>query len=306
MSAIAETKPAVTVVVTCFNYGRYLDGCLRSVTDQTWRDLEVVVVDDGSTDDTAEVARRWLGDPRVRYVAQANSGQAKAKNLGVRQARGEFVAFLDADDLWHPAKLERQLPLFENPQVQVVYSRAWYIDEIGARIDFQPLGEYLQPRRGFVADLLLFDNFIPFSSSVLRRSAFERVGGFDESLAMAIDWDLWLRLSLDGAFEYVDEALIAYRMGHPDQMSRSREVRFECCDAVLKKFLALAGRRLTPHTLRKARLYSWVTRGRHFEATSKRHALGYYLRAIARHPFHVPAYKGLVRVALPAGFGVGR
>jgi glycosyltransferase involved in cell wall biosynthesis len=108
--------PAVSVVVATYNYGRYLAGALESVLGQTFRDLEVIVVDDGSIDDTAEVVKPYLRDQRVRYERVDHVGQPAAKNIGIRSARARLIAFLDADDLWLPAKLEKQVALLEtNP-----------------------------------------------------------------------------------------------------------------------------------------------------------------------------------------------
>ena len=213
-------RPTIGVVITCYNYGRYLGDCLASVLGQTWQDIDVVVVNDGSTDDTARVVREWLSDPRLHYVEQANAGQARAKNAGIARTRGDLVAFVDADDSWDREKLARQVPLFDDRRIGVVYGRARFVDSDGRDNGFELRGRYVQPQRGDVTEHLLFDNFIPFSSSVVRRECLTRVGGFDEALAMAIDWDLWLRLSVQVRFDYVDAPLIAYRMGHGDQMSR--------------------------------------------------------------------------------------
>src|SRR5687767_5351505 len=112
-----NTSPRVSVVLTCYNYARYLPEAVESVLSQTVDDFELIIVNDGSTDRTAEVAGRFLTDARVRYIYQENGGQAKAKNRGIREARGAFIAFLDADDVWSGDKLERQLPLFRDARV---------------------------------------------------------------------------------------------------------------------------------------------------------------------------------------------
>src|SRR5262245_55106442 len=122
-------SPAVSVVVATQNYGQYLAGAVQSVLDQSWRDLEIIVVDDGSTDNTSEVVRPFLCDPRVRYHRTDGLGQSRAKNLGIQLARAPLVAFLDGDDEWLPDKLERQLPLFDVAAVGVVYSLRKLMDE---------------------------------------------------------------------------------------------------------------------------------------------------------------------------------
>src|SRR5262245_54352300 len=124
--------PAVSVIIATYNYGRFLAGALVSALGQTFRDLEVLVIDDGSTDDTGEAVRPYLADPRVRYHRTEHVGQSAAKDLGVRLARAPLVAFLDADDVWLPHKLERQVALFgADPGLGVVYTRRLLIDENG-------------------------------------------------------------------------------------------------------------------------------------------------------------------------------
>src|SRR5262249_1655616 len=131
--------PAVSVVIATHNYGRYLSGALDSALGQTIRDMEIVVIDDGSTDDTPAVVRPYLRDSRVTYHRTERRGQPRAKNLGIQLSRAPFVAFLDSDDIWLPAKLERQLPVFADAEVGVVYSRRLMIDEEGWEL------EYAQP-----------------------------------------------------------------------------------------------------------------------------------------------------------------
>src|SRR5262245_37218096 len=193
--------PTVSIVIATRNYGRYLAGALQSVLDQTWHDLEVIVIDDGSTDDTPEVIRPFLVDPRVRTQQTDGLGQSRAKNLGIQLSRAPFIAFLDGDDEWLPTKLERQLPLFENRAVGVVYSRRTLMDEGGRELP-TPNGTFA---RGRVYDDLLAQNFVCFSSVVVRRQVFESVGMFDPDLPLSIDYDLWLRVAGHYEFDFVNE-----------------------------------------------------------------------------------------------------
>lgn len=210
---------AVSVVVATRNYGRYLAGAVRSVLGQTVTDFEVIIIDDGSTDDTPAVVRPFLADPRVRYLRTDGLGQSRAKNLGILQARGPLVAFLDGDDEWRPAKLERQLPLFSDPAVGVVYTRRTLIDPEGRELP-TPAATLA---RGHIYDVMLVRNPVCFSSVVVRRSVFEAVGLFDPALPLAIDYDLWLRVARHFAFDYVDEPLVRYRTGHANLSSRIAE-----------------------------------------------------------------------------------
>lgn len=287
--------PTVSVVITCYNYGKYLEGCLMSVIKQTYKDIEIIVVDDGSTDNTIEVMGYFKETPNIIYIWQENSGQTRAKNVGIKSSTGNYVAFLDADDRWCPDKLEKQMTCFENDKNGVVYCRAKYLDENDQPLDYEMTDPYLQPRRGFVTDWLFYNNFVQFSSTVVRKECFEKFGTFDESLKMAIDWDLWLRLSTAYTFDYVDERLFYYRMGHSGQMSRNVEERQRCCDRIKQKFLMKYPDLLTRQTVRKANAIFCCNRGEYFRKINKEKSAKYFWRAISNNPVELRAYKGLIK-----------
>jgi glycosyltransferase involved in cell wall biosynthesis len=290
--------PPVSIVVTCYNYGRYLTGCLNSVMAQTFQDFEVVVVDDGSTDDTSEKIKPFLSDRRLTYIRQPNGGQARAKNRGIRESRGGFVAFLDADDMWHPEKLAKQMPLFADPKVGVVYSRARYIDVSDQELDLEigHLNKYLQPRQGRVLKHLLFDNFVPFSSAVVRRRLIGE--GFNENIKMGIDWELWLRISLDHEFREVPEKLLLYRMGHPGQMSKNQEERFRSTDVILDRFLAGHGHRIKKRWMHAAMCYKFYLRADYYHRIDPKQCLWYLCKAIRMGPFFTPNWKVSIKLLL--------
>jgi glycosyltransferase involved in cell wall biosynthesis len=288
----------VSVVITCFNYGRFLHECLQSVLAQTYRDFEVVVVDDGSTDDTPQVVQPFLVDPRVRYHRQPNKGQAAAKNAGIRLSEGVLVAFLDADDRWAPAKLSLQVPLFANPAVGVVYSEVNFIDEQGRPLPFDgPVGYWVY-RRGQVMKWLAFDNFVPFSSSVVRRTLLETHGAFDEHLRMGIDWDLWLRLSHVTAFDFVPERLLDYRTGHADQMSRNWDGRVAGADVVFRRFLAQYPEALTASELKRVAFYNACLRAEGYRRSNLGRSTALLWKALRLTPLSPDPYLGLLRNAL--------
>src|SRR5688572_6318984 len=226
-------RPLVSVVIATYNMARFLPLALRSALGQSYENIEVLVIDDGSQDDTRAVMEPFRSDRRVRYVFRQNGGQASAKNHGIRQAQGEYVAFLDADDMWVPDKLERQMPLFlRSPAVGIVYSRFGYIDEAGRDLRIEDCELF----RGRVSGALLIRNFIGFGTSVVRKECFDRLGGFDESIGMGIDYDLWLRYSTQYEFDYVDRPLLRYRewLG---QMSKNWRVRYLNGIAIMNSFL---------------------------------------------------------------------
>ena len=289
----------ISIILTCYNYGDYVGDAIGSALKQSYTDFEVIVVNDGSTDNSEEVISRFLDDPRIKYIKQKNAGQANAKNTGIKNAARDLIAFLDADDMWEPDKLAKQVKLFNNPNVGVVYSRARYIDGDGNPLDLRLQSKYLQPRSGKVTEWLIFDNFVPFSSSVVRRECFEKIGLFDESLKMGIDWDLWLRISVHYEFDYINEPLLIYRVGHSGQMSKNIEVRQQCSDRIYEKFLSAHREVLPEETIRAALHYTYCSRGYYFRQVNRRKALLYYLKALAIKPFSSSPYKGIIRTALP-------
>jgi glycosyl transferase family 2 len=205
----------VSVVIPSFNGGGYLGEAIDSALAQTYPAVEIVVVDDGSTDDTrARVAR--YGD-RVRYLHQENRGLPGARNTGIRAARGSYLAFLDHDDRFLPEKLARQVAVLEaRPDVGLVYTGWHFIDGDGRRLP--PTG--WDRRDGDVLADLIVENMIYPAAAMVRKAPVDAVGGFDETLTGLEDWDLWLRLALRGVhWACVDEPLLEYRV-HPGQMHK--------------------------------------------------------------------------------------
>ncbi len=224
--------PQVSIIIPSFNYGRFIEHALRSALTQTFRDFEVIVVDDGSTDDTMQRVRAF--GPSVHYVHQANSGAAAARNTGVLRSRGEFIAFLDADDVWLPTKLTRQVEVLRSADAGVAYTWWSFIDGHG-----RPLPQVKAPTfAGDVLGELLRGCFVTFSMLMVRRSCFDRIGLLDTSLPIAEDWDLLLRLAAAGyQFAYVPEVLVKNRL-HEAPLSADHATKSACERVVLTKALA--------------------------------------------------------------------
>ena len=290
-----KQSPRVSVVVTCYNYGNFIDTCLNSILNQTFTDHEIIIVNDGSTDDSEEKILPYAQKhENITYIKQKNAGQARAKNVGIRNSSGEYVAFLDADDIWEEEKLERQLPIFEDKAVGVAYSKAKYINEQGKLMDFELTGRYLQPRKGWVTDYLIYDNFVPFSSAIVRRECLDDFRGFDESYAMGIDWDLWLRISTKFKFDYVDERLLNYRIGHGTQMSKEKEKRHFYSEQILNNFLKKY--KINKKLYKRVNTYTYENRGYYYATSNTMLSIKYYIKAMKTNPFSYNVYKGLARV----------
>lgn len=220
----------VSIIVPAYNQARYLGLAVQSVLNQTYPELEVIIVDDGSTDDTAVVARGF-SDARVRYVHQANRGLSGARNTGLRQARGEFLTFLDSDDLFLPDKLARLVAEFERyPEAGLAAGQAVPVDQHGQRI-----GKIFDSRLPEDPAQLVLGNPLHVGSVMLRRFWQERVGFFDESLRSYEDWDMWLRLARVGCpMTSVAHPVSLYRF-HTAQMTRDGRQMTTANFAVLEK-----------------------------------------------------------------------
>ena len=216
MPMAKEPDLLVSVIIPSHNRWPMLGEAVDSVLAQTASVYELIVVDDGSTDETP----RWLRDygARLTMLSQSRRGVAAARNLGARQASGRYLAFLDSDDTWHPVKLERQLAFMErNLDVEICQT-----DEIWVRngVRVNPRHRHRKPSGDiFRASLDLC--LVSPSAVMMRRDLFERVGGFDESLPVCEDYDLWLRIAKDTEVPLIPEALVTKRGGHADQLSRS-------------------------------------------------------------------------------------
>lgn len=207
----------ISVVIPSFNRREVLSRAVRSVMEQTFSAWELIVVDDGSEDESWKVVQETR-DARVNYVYQKHRGVSAARNLGMRLARGDWIAFLDSDDYWQPGKLERQLEaLRHRPHYRVIYT-----DEIWIR-----RGRRVNPKKihrkysGWIYHRCLPLCIISPSSVMLHKSVFDEVGAFDETYPVCEDYELWLRVAARHPVFFLEEPLIVKTGGHSDQLSHS-------------------------------------------------------------------------------------
>jgi len=212
----------VSVIVPAYNRAGLLRSVANSVLSQTLQDLELIIIDDGSTDETRSVCEHLCRvDSRVRYIHQENQGPCAARNAGICAAQGQYIAFLDSDDLWERTKLTRQLSAANaNPDAGVIYCDWAYLNEAGIT---SPSVSFPDRDLPTMYESLLYDNLIQAPSLVLVRVAcLACIGVFDESLRGVGDWDMWLRLAEHCRFVKVPEVL-AYLLRHDGQMQRDAE-----------------------------------------------------------------------------------
>lgn len=199
----------VSVVMPTYNRAHLIGAAIQSALDQTFQDFELIVVDDGSTDATEAVVK-GLDDPRIRYLYQENRGIGGARNNGIRQAEGQYIAFLDSDDVWLPEFLALGVEVLEaNPGVGLVYAKAQAIDDNG-NLMAQIRGA-LQKYQDDTLKSVLYGDFICIIACLVRRRCFDRVGLFDESLKAREDWDMWARMAKYYRFTHIDKVLAHFR-----------------------------------------------------------------------------------------------
>ena len=212
----------VSLIIATFNHARFLGAAIDSALAQTLGAVDVIVVDDGSTDDTPAVLARYAG--RVRVLRQPNRGLAAARNAGLAAARGTYVAFLDADDVMAPTKLAAQLEMLErSPTIGWTYCDV-LIETVATRTTVtasERFGYGARALDGWLFPELIHGNFIPAIAPMIRRTALDAAGGFDERLTALEDWDMWLRLSLIAEARYTPAVLVTYRI-RPGGMSEDR------------------------------------------------------------------------------------
>lgn len=208
-------KPAVSIIIPTYNRPDLLRQALDSVAAQTFADYEVIVVDDGSTPPIADAVANHPSKPRI--FRQVRQGPAAARNRGIAEARADLVAFLDSDDLWMPTKLERYIKAIDDhPDIPIFYGPMLPIDSAGRPV----AGRTKLRHSGHMTEQLFKSCYVDVPTVVCRRDLLNRAGGFDSSLPVCEDYDLWLRLSLTEPFGLIEEPLAKRRL-HDDRLSKS-------------------------------------------------------------------------------------
>jgi len=276
--------PLISVIIPAYNAQKTILETVESVLQQTFVDFEVIIVDDGSQDSTLKIVSD-ITDSRLKVLSYPNAGACVSRNRGFAQAKGEFIAFLDADDLWTPDKLEAQLAALQaNPQAAVAYSWTNCIDEAS---QFLRRGNHLSINGDVYAELLLSDVLENGSNPLIRREALAAVGGFDESLTGVEDWDLYLRLAVNYKFVAVPSPQVLYRISTNSRSSQMLRVESASLQVIDKAFAEApaALQHLKKYSL--ANLYSYLT-FKAVEGLPQRQqgltAARFLLKAVANNP----------------------
>ncbi len=327
----------VSVIIPTFNRAHCVGQAIDSALQQTHRDLEVIVVDDGSVDQTCQFMKRKYGEFRsIRYIYQENKGVAAARNTALRAAQGEFIAFLDSDDVWKPWKIELQLACMEKlPHIGMVWSDMEAVGPDGAvtsrrylpkmyaayrrfpleklfteRYDLPAISISLDPEltRGalYAGDIfspMVTGNLVHTSTALLRRDRADRVGGFDEALRHSgEDYDFHLRTCREGPVGFVDLATISYQTGMPDQLVRQSYWVAQNFMKTLTATLERDRERITlpPRMINEvlAEANAWVAETL-ISKGEPREASGYFRRSLFHKPCQARALVQLILCQLP-------
>lgn len=300
-NSVPSNAIAVSVIIPAYNCARTLEATVRSALAQTLSEhdgLEIIIVDDGSTDDTLIVARALADDAstqgRVRVLTQPNAGAAAARNTGIREARGEYVALLDADDLWVPHKLERQLAVLRSrPDVYAVQAGATFVDDALHVLSVRPC----TPSRDALLETLLFQNMPNnMSTLVIARRKFEQMGFFDLDLEILEEWDMAIKVARYCNLVSLEEPLSLYRV-HGGNRSRNLGIHIQPGLLVLRRLFQDST--LPPHIRAQRRLiyahFYTMLAGGALKVGRWNECIKWAFRALRTHPASL-----LYMAALPA------
>lgn len=288
-----SSLPEVSIIIPTFNRAHYIGDAIKSVLSQTYSSWELLIVDNGSTDNTAVIVKDYVrADARVRYLREDCKGVSRARNTALAEAKGEYIAFLDDDDLFLPEKLKIQTDFLKaHPEVDFVYGQIEIINAKGELL-------WIDPKKPVLTFADLFEESgIRIQSVMCRKSCFDSIGGFDETLTMGEDYDLWLRAAAKYRFEYLAVPFVKMRF-HDTNTCNVPVPLYEQRDRLLKRVRlnpslgitpSIKRRRLAVNRYRLARLYK--EDGQYFKAA------GAFLSSFLEYP-----YIGVIAAEKKTGF----
>jgi glycosyltransferase involved in cell wall biosynthesis len=275
--------PLVSAVIVNHNYGRYLGESIESVLAQTYRRIETIVVDDGSTDNSLEVLRAYSN--RIAVISQSNKGPSAARNAGIARSTGEWIAFLDSDDMWLPEKIGEQSQYFHDDAVGIIFCGVEYIDDSGMVLGGSSDGTLEKDPLGQLATFTYPP--IGASTAVVRADCLRHVRGFDEMLFCAEDLDLWIRVAAEYEVRSIRPALVKYRK-HSGSLSVNVR-RFEDNNVRMLNKLFSNPRCARVHHLRRQAYgkFYMILSGSYFRDGNLRQAASCALKAILYRPLEI-------------------
>lgn len=288
--------PLISVIIATYNRRDYIVEAVQSALQQSYPQLEVIIVDDGSTDDSrALIEQHFACDPRVAYHYQENNKRAAAFNLGLQFAKGEFIAILDSDNRWLPHRLEAGYnALLTNPHYDIVYGDNILINEQGQEISRKNMHRY----SGYITPHLMRDNCVSINTALVPRRCYDQLGPMDSSCKRADDYELWLRFSTAYRFLYIPEFMAEYRVME-DQLSTDKRGRFAATEQILKNFQRRFPSALSQQQFRQGWAFFYTRKARYYASVGDtREALKSMLRAMTFNPLGKTTWRSLAAIVL--------
>ncbi len=272
-------NPLVSIIIPTYNRANLIRRSINSILNQKYQNFEIIVVDDGSTDNTMEIVGNFNEDKIKYYKHKINKGAAAAMNTGIEYCRGDFIAFQGSDDLWLPEKLEKEMKIFKksNKNVGVVYSGYFYIRNNKKKI--VPSSE-IKKKDGYIQNELLNGNFVS-GLSVIRKICFQKVGLFDENLPNLEDWELYIRISKYFCFQFVDEPLsIVYCSSDSESINYCKNL--ESSELILEKHFDIFSKNRSILAVNQANIGLWA-----FLCGQEMKSRKYLINAIKFNPLNI-------------------
>ena len=293
--------PLVSVVIPAYNSEQYITETVDSVLLQSYRPIEIIVIDDGSTDNTQEKLKPYLH--KIKYIKKENGGASSARNKGIINSHGDYIAFLDADDLWRKEKIEKQMALFEDdPNVGLVYCDSSTFDENGTI--HLSLKEIVETPTGNVMMDMIVHNFLNNSSVVVRKRCFDQIGLWNENLVNGNDYDMWLRVAVQAKFGFVDYVLVDTRY-HSHGLSNLTDLQCENSIKIQEAFICRVKNdiELPKKIVQKTYSYKYLVWGqRLFYQNKYTEARKKLLRAVIYNPSNIQAMLYCIKSIAPHSF----
>ncbi len=271
--------PRVSVIIPTYNRASLISQAIDSVLAQTFKDYEIIVIDDGSTDNTQEIRKKF--DGRINTICQANQGIAQTRNQGIRQAQGSYIAFLDSDDFWTPEKLQEQVKVLDqNPRVGIVYGRMPIINEKGETIGMKPAGVSGKNLK----ELLELWGDIPTSTVLARKACFDQAGLFDTQLESMEDIDMWIRIAEHYDLYEIEHKVLAYYRRHGQQITQNMVKVYEGLVKIFTKIQANYPQAPPKLMLRRITENQYLLAKAFYDQGSYPNAFQHAWKAILRYP----------------------
>lgn len=285
----------VSIITPTFNREKYLALAIESVLNQLHDNFELLIIDDGSTDNTRKLVGRYQSDKRIHYFYQNNQGQSVARNTGLREANGKYICFLDSDDLFAPDKLSKQVSFLEhNPSIPITYSDEELIDEEGHVFSTHNMKRH----SGILYEKLLIDNFVSITTIMVRRECFDEMGMFDETIKVADDYELWLRFSTKYEFHYEPQYFAQYRVMR-EQISSDKTSRFNSNKRIIESFFLKFPDLIDKNKKQQIRCHFYTRWGLHEAADNNfRNAIRKYIKALGHSFFYLHTWKSIVKLII--------